>query len=820
MDTEATPSKTQKQKRSPESPFLDEELFSGAESETGGITVSGIPSDRLESPFQHAFEQKRSIKPAAEHFAEEHHVQNQSDREFLSDEEYDEDETVAEYEFVDEWDDGILNEFEGAEFGDGLEGEEYTESLADREHGFAEGALLGVPVSGILGETILPEQREITELEQAIFEAQVQKEKPRRECKHYPSTLNITRWRRRTASNAQARTAEFRRLRETKNLTIAVLSRARIRLPLNRVEWLLDMVGASHWVKHLTTDLSGLVNQVNVTIELHKVLAPVQERDIRLLFENRAYRIHSTELRRCRFYVGWYKSIDGKETLEKNLGINLNKMFTRSRVPFPATRRNATEYLLVAYASFPSWLEDKIRRKLGSINSDAHVVSGLPPWLKVTRLGRSRIELPIENVRWMLKESQRKKRTGWTRRLKVELLDLMAVARKSLVTIDLLRIEGPITGLQMLSGETVAQFAPYVQRLNEPYADDWPFNVFQILPLSAKSELEQDLQLDLEQLLALPSGGVPTGELALLVSAAFPTLIEHLVISPNKARIAGFEFGKHRLTQNVKKEISLVGRHIADSWRVSPWYAFRPVRKIEIIGYTDSVGTEESNLNLGLARAREAEKWLKKEIRRHWGAMFEPTVRIRFTPPSSKGEADLRLPDDAKTGNPVNRRVEINLDAPEPEGILKHLRERLNQLLDDPAAAGYPITADTTKKLKCMIEKLERSDVDDRYIAPIDVLNQDFTPDILQSARDFLMSLTYQVQTPEPRSDRELLKALRNFNTAIYDVRSTLQNNANIKGAAEDPDNTAKRRWLRERTDSGNPKGEKSIQSCFPPLNS
>jgi outer membrane protein OmpA-like peptidoglycan-associated protein len=73
-----------------------------------------------------------------------------------------------------------------------------------------------------------------------------------------------------------------------------------------------------------------------------------------------------------------------------------------------------------------------------------------------------------------------------------------------------------------------------------------------------------------------------------------------------------------------------------------------PHLTLHIIGYTDDVGKEATNLKLGLKRAETAKKYLVKK------GVAETRVTTE-----SKGEADPIVPNDSKNNREINRRVEF-----------------------------------------------------------------------------------------------------------------------------------------------------------------
>lgn len=101
-----------------------------------------------------------------------------------------------------------------------------------------------------------------------------------------------------------------------------------------------------------------------------------------------------------------------------------------------------------------------------------------------------------------------------------------------------------------------------------------------------------------------------------------------------------FETGDARLTPESKAEIPKIAEDVSH----------RPAPDISIIGHTDTVGSEDDNLALGLARARQVA-----------GLIDSVRFGANRVIVDSHGEKNLLLPTPDNTAEPRNRRVEVSV---------------------------------------------------------------------------------------------------------------------------------------------------------------
>lgn len=149
-------------------------------------------------------------------------------------------------------------------------------------------------------------------------------------------------------------------------IDLAILSRGRIRLPVQKMDWLIQLARegnkAEDWVSRLPINLSDLMPKVDVSFELfieQYFLSDVEKKDT---VNRYLARRHKEELNNCfkGFYIFHIIKAEEAQKIEKLTGVNLSKLFTKANVPTPARMgSNDRElYYLVVYISFPNEIEN------------------------------------------------------------------------------------------------------------------------------------------------------------------------------------------------------------------------------------------------------------------------------------------------------------------------------------------------------------------------------------------------------------------------------------------------------------------------------
>jgi hypothetical protein len=171
--------------------------------------------------------------------------------------------------------------------------------------------------------------------------------------------LDVVRWWKRT-------TPGKREIPKDKKL--AILSRGRIRLPIESIKWLLDEGKKRYeWVSRLPDNLDTLFPEVDVTIELWMAIkGRVTAAEDTTIFS--AWNIQRLqELTNCKYLLGRSYTADQKTSVEYklrlgDLGLNLNNLYKKGGVPFSGhpTGKDATSiavFLIYIYVTFPKDLE-------------------------------------------------------------------------------------------------------------------------------------------------------------------------------------------------------------------------------------------------------------------------------------------------------------------------------------------------------------------------------------------------------------------------------------------------------------------------------
>jgi len=114
--------------------------------------------------------------------------------------------------------------------------------------------------------------------------------------------------------------------------------------------------------------------------------------------------------------------------------------------------------------------------------------------------------------------------------------------------------------------------------------------------------------------------------------------------STSKSHRLYFKQDSMELTESSKKLINVIVRQSID----------QVPSVVDIIGHTDTIGTEEQNMNKSLQEAIYVEDILKREILRILTKAKNITLRTK-----SYGESDLLIPTPDNTKEERNRNVEI-----------------------------------------------------------------------------------------------------------------------------------------------------------------
>jgi hypothetical protein len=152
-----------------------------------------------------------------------------------------------------------------------------------------------------------------------------------------------------------------------KHLKLAILSRGRIRLPAERVRWLLDLHRGTGWVRRLSVDLLQEVPWVDVTIELflNQRVGHLSEAQINAAFGQYLRIRQARHFAGCPYVLWEARRAVWQTTFERRLKIELKTLFERARVPMRPQMDSSDRqrFWLMVYASFPRGIEKYISPK-------------------------------------------------------------------------------------------------------------------------------------------------------------------------------------------------------------------------------------------------------------------------------------------------------------------------------------------------------------------------------------------------------------------------------------------------------------------------
>jgi OOP family OmpA-OmpF porin len=106
-----------------------------------------------------------------------------------------------------------------------------------------------------------------------------------------------------------------------------------------------------------------------------------------------------------------------------------------------------------------------------------------------------------------------------------------------------------------------------------------------------------------------------------------------------KAQNGKFDFNKYDIRPEFQSELDAVGKFLKDN----------PDAYVMLVGYTDSIGSEEYNLGLSMRRANSAANYLTSNHN-----IEENRIVVNYY-----GEANPIASNDSDEGRAQNRRVEI-----------------------------------------------------------------------------------------------------------------------------------------------------------------
>ncbi|NEP86156.1 MAG: hypothetical protein F6K18_04610 [Okeania sp. SIO2C2] len=144
-----------------------------------------------------------------------------------------------------------------------------------------------------------------------------------------------------------------------KNLKLAILARGRIKLPIEKIKWILDQNQQLDWIKQLPQNFEEQFPKADVTIELFLRRTILTVNEVSRIFQGYLEHRHYQELTGCKYFAGYWYWAEGKEIFEQNLGISIKKLFDKANVKLPQymQQKDKERFYLLIYVSFSKTIE-------------------------------------------------------------------------------------------------------------------------------------------------------------------------------------------------------------------------------------------------------------------------------------------------------------------------------------------------------------------------------------------------------------------------------------------------------------------------------
>lgn len=283
---------------------------------------------------------------------------------------------------------------------------------------------------------------------------------------------------------------------------------------------------------------------------------------------------------------------------------------------------------------------------------------------------------------------------------------------------------------------------------------------------------------------------------------AFPIKADQL-LDNRKIVLDSFEFNKSEVPRFHETQLETLAKYTHKSWENQQVQTFRPIIGFVIVGHTDLVGNEESNLVLGQQRANSVKKQLKDSLR-HYRYNF--SLKYITPLPRSSGELHPVEPEEGK--NPKNRRVEItplrvkeNITVPLNK-IKKSIEERLKH--DTKIAPWFK------KEVMCITSRITDFSYEDEYMHKLTV-GEKFSPRSLQNLRYKLIILYYYTSLTDDKRYSKFIKIIAELRKDAYAFFARYPG-GEWGGPTLRPEDKKRYAFLRQRICKKNPD---SIYGCF-----
>jgi outer membrane protein OmpA-like peptidoglycan-associated protein len=493
----------------------------------------------------------------------------------------------------------------------------------------------------------------------------------------------------------------------------------------------------------------------------------------------------------------------------------------------PSSQNRHQGQLIATFGQLPHLYSDGIGLLTSSLSSGlgnptVQIVSPRPnisdlvDYLDATVRARGRVTIPTQKVNFLVKLDPPGKPTWW-KRLWEDPSKIFPTVR---VTIELVQVGISLFPLSNYRHGVLLSHGleEYIMRLHSktPCGGDFATVIGSALTIMATKSLENDLGIDgqLDVLLKksnimLPMSAEDQQKHFWIVYATFPPEIRKYVIPETRILLDEFKFDKSSLTQNHIGKILAIARY-SEAMRVSSGTGF----PISLIGHADDRGTEKYNVDLGNRRASEVKDALRKAI-----DGISPGLSNQFTiTAKSFGETKPLIRAKTEVEHGRNRRVEVYLPRP------KRLCRRVSLHAVVKRALGLLPrlqSPDQAKRISCLLHKVIKKGVDDRWAGPeivLDVYNKAqplgtysflLLRDQLTIAGVFGDSVSdAQVLMFLERIDESILRGIGEVTKKIHLLSGAASQGVPLINEMKAMD--ALRAWMHERVQN-----DQSIYSCY-----
>lgn len=422
-----------------------------------------------------------------------------------------------------------------------------------------------------------------------------------------------------------------------------------------------------------------------------------------------------------------------------------------------------------------------------------------PAGLKTGILARSKARVQTRELfDWFV---SRNRPAIWLRRLDADLVQLVPEVD---VTFEVFKQLKPLN-----HGDLFTSIRRYVELRHLTDLKKTPFWSAHIYSLRA-ARLGQRLNVDLGPLInAARLRGLPPGKVDdyfVVAYVSFPASLESSMAPEQKFVVDEFQFGKHGILPAHATELERTAKAIIDAESTTS-----PIRTIRLMGHTDPVGSDRSNVDLGGLRALAVQRELIRLLEEKKPRLYQEIAFFVESLGETRPVADNRT----EAGRARNRRVEGFISklgsGPDVTGgparvSIQSVAERGLELLRNPSG----ITQGEADRLSCVLRKVLSPDVDDRYVDAQLILSVYSTGRPRPEFYHMKDALTMKSGFGPDVDDSAFVKGLQYLESSIMSALDKVNQLKAQQGSAVSNGILGIGNWMVERM-----KDDRSVLSCY-----